>query len=79
MPVPVSDDQLAMLLAKVDKLVADKKIADEATTASNDAHGILQKAQADVATKDAAEASADGQVNVDVGDLKSFVEALAGT
>jgi len=76
MQVPVTSEQLTQLLGLVDKLVEDKKIADLATAASSEAHTVLQKAQADVAEKDAVEAMADGQVNVDLGNLQSFINTL---
>ena len=76
MPVPVTADQIAKLKSLVETLVADKEAADAATAASNDAHAVLQKAQADTASKDAAEAAADGQVNVDMAQLQAFINGL---
>jgi hypothetical protein len=73
----ITADQLAELQNKVATLVGDKGVADGATRTSNDAHAALQKAQTDVAAADTAEATADGQVNADLADLRVFIDNLA--
>lgn len=77
--MPITPEQLDDLKAKVAKLSDDKGVADRATSASNQSHAVLTAAQADVAAKDAAEAQADGQVNVDLGDLRSYIDGLAAS
>ncbi len=78
MPVPVTAEQIAQLQALVATLVTDKATADQATQDSNEAHAALQKAQTDVGQKDTAEATADGQVNLDVASLQTFIAGLTG-
>jgi hypothetical protein len=74
--IAITTDQLAALKGKLDTLTADTASANDATAASNDAHTALQKAQADAASKDISEATADGQVTADLTDLQAFVNGL---
>jgi hypothetical protein len=74
--VPVTTDQLTQLQNLVGTLVADKTTADNATTASNNAHAALTSAQAAAANADTAEAAADGVVNVDLANLKAYIDGL---
>jgi hypothetical protein len=75
--VPIDQATLDALVSKVAKLTEDKTAADDATAASGAAHAALQKAQADAATADTAEATADGLVAADLADLRAFVDGLA--
>jgi LDH2 family malate/lactate/ureidoglycolate dehydrogenase len=78
MPVPITDAQLQQLRDEIDKLVANKTAADDATAKSNDAHHALAKAQADVAAADTAEAQADGLVSAGIQRIQTFIATLGG-
>lgn len=75
--MPVTDDQIAQLKAKLDTLIADKATADAATatrvaagTAADQADAAFHQAQLD-------EANADATANADLTDLKAFIDSLS--
>lgn len=74
--VPISTEQLEELQNLVGKLSEDKAAADDATAESSAAHIALQVAQADIVTKDAAEAKLDAVVSEDVVKLQAFIGTL---
>ena len=72
----VTNEQLQAIRDKFQKLVDDNGAADKAIADSNAAHAVLLVAQADVADKDAIKDKAEGQVAIDVGDLRVFIDGL---
>lgn len=75
--MPVTDEDLATLKAKLDTLIADKAAADAATatrvsagTAADQADAAFHQAQLD-------EANADAKATADLTDLRSFIDGLS--
>lgn len=75
--MPITDQELQQLRAKVDALVADKAAADRATQESNAADTTAQQAAAVAAQKKLDEAAADAKAAADLTDLRGFVDGLA--
>jgi hypothetical protein len=74
--MPITDADLKTLQDKFTKLVADKSDADAKTQASNTADTAAAVTAAAAAQAKLDEAAADGLVNADVADLKSFIDGL---
>lgn len=75
--VPIQSEQLEELQRLVKKLSDDKDAADNATAESSAAHTALMQAQADVGTKDVAEAELDQVVADDLVELTEFITTLS--
>jgi uncharacterized protein with beta-barrel porin domain len=76
--MPVTDQQIADLKEKFDKLVADKSSDAQAQADANAAQASLQAAQVDAALKGAAASQADAIVESDINDLRQAFDDLAG-
>lgn len=74
--MPITDDQLAQIQAKVAALVADKADADEKTAASNAADTAAKTADAAAAQAKLDEAAADAKATADLTDLSQFIDSL---
>ncbi len=75
--MPITQDQLVQLQAKVATLVSDRGTADVKTAASNEADAASIAAAAVAAQARLDEASADHAVAADLTDLMLFVDNLA--
>lgn len=72
----ITDDQVAQIVGKVNKLVADKADADAKTTASNTADASAKAADAVAAQAKLDEQTADSLTTADLTDLSSFLDSL---
>ena len=75
--MPLTQDEISELQAKVTDLVSKKSAEDSADGESDAANAALQSAQTLAATKTAAKNSAADATAQSLGDLRSFVDGLA--
>jgi hypothetical protein len=74
--MPITNDQLQAIQARVAKLVADKTDADAKTQISNQADTASAQASATAAQAKLDEASADALATSDLTDLSSYLDSL---
>lgn len=74
--MPITNEQLAAIQAKVAKLVTDKTDADSKTQASNAADTALATASATANQAKLDEAAADSLATSDLTDLSAYLDSL---